>query len=453
MSHELRTSLNGIMGYAQVLERAQNLTSEQQGKISTIYQCGSHLLTLINDILDLSKIEARKMELTSTNFHLPSLVQGVVEMCQVRAQQKGIGFNYQWDPQLPLGVYNDEKRLRQVLLNLLSNAIKFTDVGTVSLNIRALEEEWIRFEVQDTGIGMNDQQLTKIFLPFEQVGQGKEQAEGTGLGLAISQRIVEMMGSQIQVRSEIGIGSIFWFDVKMPGAGEWLSPEPVINYRQIIGIENRHPQLLIVDDQPENRAVIKNLLEPIGFRVLEANNGKDGLKKAMAQCPDVIITDLVMPGLDGFSLIWQLRQLQQTKDTIIIASSASVFAADQHQSLVAGSNDFLPKPVQISELLTKLQKYLGLKWVYAPDQQPSSSPAKHSLKTRNELVIPPASEQLEYFQELAQKGNLREIMRQAENLEATDAKFANFAKIVYQLAQEFQDQEILTFLSTYQQEN
>lgn len=354
---------------------------------------------------------------------------------------------------MPLGVYNDEKRLRQVLLNLLSNAIKFTEVGIVSLNVRALEGERIRFEIQDTGIGMNDQQIAKIFLPFEQVCQGNRQTEGTGLGLAISQKIVEMMGSQIQVRSEPGIGSIFWFDVKMPGAGEWLSPEPINDYRQIIGIHNRHPQLLIVDDQQENRTVMKNLLEPIGFEVMEATNGKEGLKKAIDQCPDVIITDLVMPGLDGFSMIRQLRNLEVTKNTIIIASSASVFAADQYQSLVAGSNDFLPKPVQMSELLAKLQQYLELEWVYASDQNPLLPPETSSANTANELVIYPAPKQLEYFHELAQKGNMREIMRQAENLEANDAKFANFAKIVYQLAQEFQDQEILTFLSTCKQEN
>jgi len=222
MSHELRTPLNGILGYAQILRQAKTWGEKERHGIDIIYQCGHHLLTLINDILDLSKIEARKMELYPTPINFPAFLQGVVEICLIRAEQKGIDFIYLPTTQLPESVQTDEKRLRQVLINLLGNAIKFTDKGTVIFKIDIINIDVasgvgrMRFQVEDTGIGMTPDALSKIFAPFEQVGDSKSRAQGTGLGLAICKQIVSLMGSEIQVESQLGVGSVFSFEIDLP---------------------------------------------------------------------------------------------------------------------------------------------------------------------------------------------------------------------------------------------
>lgn len=369
MSHELRTPLNGILGYAQILQQLEPLTPKGQKGVEVIQQCGYHLLTLINDVLDLSKIEARKMELYPSDFHFPAFLEGVVEICNIKAEQKKIKFNYRPQEGLPMGIKADEKRLRQVLINLLGNAIKFTDKGTVTFSIQAtfIPETSIyrlHFQIKDTGVGMNAEQLSRIFLPFEQVGETKKNTEGTGLGLAISQQIVSLMGSQLQVQSQEGEGSIFWFDVELSEAKEWANTSRNIQKGNVSGYQGEQKTILITDDNWANRSVIVNLLEPIGFKVIEANNGQEGLQQAIAILPDLIITDLVMPVMDGFAFINLLRQSPKLKDIVVIASSASVFDSDQNRSLNAGADGFLPKPISADLLLDLLQVHLKLEWIY-----------------------------------------------------------------------------------------
>ncbi|HEY9805078.1 MAG TPA: ATP-binding protein, partial [Candidatus Obscuribacterales bacterium] len=335
MSHELRTPLNGIMGYAQILQRSKRLDTEERSRIDVIYQCASHLLTLINDILDLSKIEAQKVELMPTDFHFPAFLQGVAEMCRIRAELKDVQFQYQLASELPIGIRADEKRLRQVLINLLSNAIKFTDKGTVSFTVSYAAADKIRFEVRDTGIGIEPDKLQAIFQPFEQVGDTRRQTEGTGLGLAISHKIASLMESTIQVQSEIGVGSIFWFDVSLPVAEEWVKTAQTDLHGQIVGIKDRQPKVVVVDDKWANRSVVNNLLSPIGFEIVEAIDGQDGWQKVLEHQPDLVITDLLMPELDGFGLIKQIRESGTCSNIAIIVSSASVFETDQHRSLEA----------------------------------------------------------------------------------------------------------------------
>lgn len=443
MSHELRTPLNGIMGYAQILQRSKHLHEEERSRINVIYQCGSHLLTLINDILDLSKIEAQKVELIPTDFHFPAFLQGVAEMCRIRAEQKNIQFNYQLASELPIGIRADEKRLRQVLINLLSNAIKFTDAGSVNFTISYGAQGKIRFEVRDTGLGIPQEKLQAIFLPFEQVGDARRQTEGTGLGLAISQKIVEFMDSIIQVQSEMGVGSIFWFDVNLPAAEEWVKTSQADDYGQIIGIKNCRPKVLIVDDKWANRSVIVNLLSPIGFEVAEAIDGEEGWRKVVEIQPDLVITDILMPELDGFGLIKRIRSSEAFKDTVIIVSSASVFEADQHRSLEVGGNDFLTKPVEAIVLFQKLRQHLHLEWLY--EQQSTVSRADQD---NAELVTPPIAK-MEILYELVKKGNFKGIIKQAALLEQMDTKYIPFAKKLHQLAKGFQDQEILALIQSY----
>jgi len=443
MSHELRTPLNGIMGYAQILQRSKFLNEEERSRINVIYQCGSHLLTLINDILDLAKIEAQKVELMPTDFHFPAFLQGVAEMCRIRAEIKGIHFHFPSSPELPIGIHADEKRLRQVLINLLSNAIKFTDAGSVTFIVSFATEGKLRFEIRDTGSGIAPDQLQAIFQPFEQVGDRRRHTEGTGLGLAISQRIVELMGSTIQVQSEMNVGSIFWFDVNISQADEWVKTSQIDDRGQIIGIKDRQPKIVVIDDKWANRSVLSNLLSPIGFEVSEANDGQEGWEKILEVQPDLIVTDLLMPEVDGFELIKRVRESENFKDLIIIVSSASVFETDQYRSLEAGANTFIAKPVQANELLQKLQQYLELEWVYEANE----APLAHGSDT-NQLISPPATE-MEILYELAMKGNFREIVKQAVLLEQIDPKYIPFAKRLHQMAKDFQDEEILRFIQSY----
>jgi signal transduction histidine kinase/CheY-like chemotaxis protein len=411
MSHELRTPLNGILGYAQILQCSRTLTDKEHKGIDVIYECGSHLLTLINDILDLSKIEAEKMELYPQDFHFLSFLEGVVEICRIRAEQKKIYFIYQPSVRLPSGIHGDEKRLRQILINLLGNAVKFTDYGGVSFKIEVLNnsespiKNWhIRFQIEDTGTGMTPEQVEKIFLPFEQVGNTEKQSEGTGLGLAISQKILALMGSAIQVQSQPGVGSIFWFEVELSEAQEWTQTPTISQQIIAIGFEGKKRKILVVDDRWENRSVVANFLEPMGFEIFQACNGQEGLDKAVELRPDLIITDLVMPVMDGFKMTVYLRQLKTQKDMVIIASSASVFYTDREKALDVGCNDFLPKPIQLDELLNKLQNYLHLTWIY--QDEVTSNKYQNTPASATEMIMPPSSELVALYQ-AAQRCNLQ----------------------------------------------
>ncbi|MBH8565394.1 response regulator [Nostoc sp. CENA67] len=464
MSHELRTPMNGILGYSQILRRSEPLTEKGRRGVEVIYQCGSHLLTLINDILDLSKIEARKMELYPQDFHFLAFLQGVAEICRIRAEQKRIGFIYQADSQLPQGVCADEKRLRQVLINLLSNAIKFTDAGKVTFSVKVLEKQaiqqqktsttptWIiRFQIQDTGVGMTKEQSQTIFVPFEQVGDIKKQAEGTGLGLAISHKIISLFDSKLEVESEPHRGSTFWFDIPLKEAQEWAETSRVSLYGTIVGYQGAKRRVLVVDDKWENRSVIVNLLEPIGFTVAEASNGQEGLEQAKTFKPDIIITDLVMPVMHGFELIKQLHQSAELQKIIAIASSASVFDADQFKSLEAGANEFLPKPVQADSLLKILQKYLQLQWIYEDRSESifKNEETQINSPVGSSEIIPPPIEILAQLNDLAQKGDLDEVTAIAEQLKEQDINLIKFVEKLIQMSDACQVKQVQDFISKY----
>jgi signal transduction histidine kinase/FixJ family two-component response regulator len=419
MSHELRTPLNGILGYAQILQRSEPLTPKGRSGVDIIYQCGSHLLTLINDVLDLAKIEARKLELHPAPLHLPSFLQSVVEISRIRAEQKGIEFGFQADPQLPMGVAADEKRLRQVLINLLGNAIKFTDRGSVQLNVTAMGES-IHFRVQDTGIGMTPEQVAKIFLPFEQVGSTQKQAEGTGLGLAITQQIISLMQSEIVVESSPGQGSSFSFAIVLPEVKHWAEASRTTQQGSIVGYVGEKRQILVIDDRWENRSVLVNLLEPIGFAMLEASHGQEGIEQALQANPDLIITDLAMPVMNGFEFLSKLRHHPKLQHHIVLVSSASVFEIDRHQSIEAGGNDFLPKPVQAETLLDLIQNYLHLTWIYDDTRKANNNV---NVSASSKPLQPPSVEHLHLLAELAQDGELDGLLEQATLLQDSHPAF------------------------------
>jgi signal transduction histidine kinase/DNA-binding NarL/FixJ family response regulator len=448
MSHELRTPLNGILGYAQILERMDDLKPKHYQGIMVIKQAGSHLLTLINDILDLAKIEACKMELLPREIHLPSLINGVVEVIRIKAEQKRLGLTYIADPNLPNRVYVDDKRLRQVLLNLLGNATKFTDEGEVRFSVThdAFTDNSghslarVRFHIADTGIGMSPEQLEKIFLPFEQVGATARRHEGTGLGLAITNKIVEMMGSQIEVTSQVGVGSQFSFAVDLAIVQNLPLSVPETLTGKIIGYRELQKKILVVDDKVENRMILMELLSPLGFNVVEAENGNTGLELYQQFQPDLMITDLVMPEMDGFELARRIRNFPDP-NLVILASSASVLEQDQDQSLMAGCNDFLAKPVDIDILLDKISKYLNLTWIY--QEYPRIKPTEPQ-----ELVYPKASELKELI-DSARIGDFEKIEAEVDLLRQLNSNYQTFCDRILDLATEFDDQGILSLIEEH----
>ncbi len=449
MSHELRTPLNGILGYAQIFKKYKNLTNQQKNGIGIIHQCGEHLLTLINDILDLSKIEARKMELYPNAFHFPEFLNGIFEICRIRAEQKGLSLIYTTLSPLPKIIQADEKRLRQVLINLLSNAVKFTEKGSITFTV-GYQEGKLRFQVEDTGVGIAPEQLEEIFLPFQQVGDNSQKTEGTGLGLAISRQLVRMMGGELKVKSTLGKGSVFWLDLDLPEVSHPLDIAN-IDERNIIGFVGSKRKVLVVDDKWENRCVLVNLLEPLGFEVVEATNGLEGLNKAHEFKPDVIFMDLVMNVMDGFEATRRLRTLPELKDIVVIAISASVFDFDRQQSREVGCDDFLPKPIREAELLEKLHLYLGLEWMYEETNSDSPQPETVSPKSNSHnsvLIAPPASE-VAALLDLAKRGDLRGMVKRAAQLEELDQQWVPFVTHLRQLAKEFKGKQIREFLKKF----
>ena len=447
MSHELRTPLNGILGYAQILGRSKTLPEKERHGVNIIHQCGTHLLTLINDVLDISKIEARKLELIPQPIYLPALVQGVVEISQVRAEQKSLDFYYSPDANLPGGIMADEKRLRQVLINLLGNALKFTDRGSVTLKVEPIEihqdSTHLRFSVRDTGVGIAPGDVQKLFRAFEQVGDRTRQAEGTGLGLAISQQIVQLMGGKIKVQSQSGVGSEFSFEVALPLVTNWREQQTRVA-GNILSYTGEQRRILVVDDRWENRAVIVNLLEPLGFILVEAENGQEGLDKMRETLPDLVISDLSMPVMDGFEMLKQLRRDENLQHLKVLVSSASVAQLDQQMSIEAGGDYFLAKPIHVRELFNALEKHLDLTWNYEEVAMTATSTAalaSSSILSSSEIVAP-APRDLQVLLELAQEGRLKKLAEVAGQIVSQDDRYQLFIQQILNLAKQFQSEKI-----------
>ena len=453
MNHELRTPLNGILGYTQILQRDPATTAKQMKGLGVIHQCGSHLLTLINDILDLSKLEVQKMELYPQDFHFTNFLITTVEICRIKAEQKGVTFNYHPAANLPTAVYADDKRLRQVLLNLLSNAVKFTDFGNVKFTVKVVDDgeitdaslPRIRFQVQDTGIGIPAEKLQAIFLPFEQAGKRDRNSEGTGLGLAISQQIVQMMDSSIKVNSTLGKGSTFWFEVNLPIATDWFAQSVSANQR-VIGYQGERRKILVIDDRRENRAVVMGMLEPLGFKMAEADDGQTGLEKALQMRPDLIITDVMMSNMDGLEMTRRLRELPDFVKMPIIASPASLSQVDMQVAIAAGCNSFFPKPIEFNGLLSELQHHLELQWIYETlaETEELSATVSESLN----WVVPPR-EELAVLYRAALDGFMADIQQEANRLKQLNPQYATFTNKILELSQMFNDEAIINLLEPY----
>lgn len=464
MSHELRTPLNGILGYVQILNREGSLTDKQREGLRIIEKSGDHLLMLINDVLDLSKIEAGRIELEAYDFHFGEFLQDIRDLFKMRAQQKGIAFVYEPLSSLPIGIRGDEKRLRQILMNLLSNAVKFTERGRVTLKVelkclppeQSLGEKRLYqlcFLIEDTGTGIAVADVEKIFLPFQQIGDKKYRSEGTGLGLSIAKKLVEMMGGKLHVKSHPGKGSTFWFEVKFLEVSELVKSKTTEIQPVVVGFEGKSRKILVVDDRWENRSVLLNLLAPLGFSVVEASNGQECLSKLYETHPDLIVIDLVMPVMDGFEATRQIRKIPEFSQLPIIAASASVFDLDQQESLEAGCDAFIEKPIRSNELLALLQTYLEITWIYERHLfVPTEGGERSSLSEEDEKrLVGPSQEQATVLFDLAMMGDIHGIIKYSQELEQQEESLAPFARKIRQLAKNFEEQKICDLIERYVQ--
>ena len=445
MSHELRTPLNGILGYAQILSRSATLTEKEQNGVVVIRESGEHLLTLINEILDLAKIEAGKLQLQPTPTKLMPLLRGVVEICRIQAEKKGLIFQTRLDEEIPKQVIIDEKCLRQVLLNLLSNAVKFTQEGSVSFRVECislsmLDEPSCRlhFSISDTGVGMDSKEIESLFHAFEQVGENASQAQGTGLGLAISQQLVKLMGNEIQVKSQPSQGSEFFFEIDLPIGDDSSSHEE--NHRgKIIGYKGQPKTIMVVDDRTNNRNLIRSYLEPLGFLINEACNGQEALESVIQNKPDLIITDLFMPGLDGHGFLEFLRASPKLSKIPVFVASASVSSTEQETSLALGGDEFIGKPINFERLLDLLQKYLHLSWhVEILESPPMPLLPPDSGQT---LKVPPPPD-LQKMLQLVSLGRMQKFNRYVDSLCEKDPDLSPFFNPLKDLAKRFEVSEL-----------
>jgi two-component system, sensor histidine kinase and response regulator len=399
MSHELRTPLNAIIGFAQILKREADISPTQKDHIDIINRSGEHLLSLINEILEMSKIEAGKITLNETSFDLYNLLDSMEPMFLLKSEAKGLQLIFKINPDVPQYLKADAQKLRQVLINLLSNAIKFTEKGQITLTVSSVINEQkqsiiqnegkrkIYFSVQDTGFGIAEAELEHLFEAFSQTESGRKSSEGTGLGLPISRKFVELMGGTMQVESKPHQGTKFTFDIAV-NLGEISEVEDLSAHQaEIIALEpgQQRYKILIVEDQPINILLLKRILNDFDFELQEALNGQEAIKIWQNWQPDLILMDIRMPVMNGLTATQEIRQKEQqnltSKPTIIIALTANSFTEKQQQLREAGCNDCITKPFLREELLQKIGHYLNLKYLYKSDEKPKIEHTDHQQYT------------------------------------------------------------------------
>jgi PAS domain S-box-containing protein len=401
MSHELRTPLNIILGFTQLLARERRLVAQQQEYLDTIARSGEHLLELINDVLEMSKIEAGRTTLTETSFDFDRQLQTLDDMWQPKAKAKSLQLTVKKQPDVPQSILTDERKLRQVLMNLISNALKFTESGRVSVRVWA---EWGRskadgidrlcFEVEDTGMGIAPDELEILFDAFAQTESGRQSQQGTGLGLAISREFVRLMGGDLTVTTKIGQGSIFRFDLPLATCVETAEPNaptikvlPQGNQQRIIGLaDGQHYRLLVVDDNQESRQLLVKILETLDFEVQQAENGQAAIAIWQSFAPHLIWMDLRMPVMDGYEATRQIKSQPQGRETVILALTASAFEEERAIAIAAGCDDFIRKPFREEELFEKMAQYLGVRYRYE-SIVPTIAPAATSADLTTGLLL------------------------------------------------------------------
>jgi len=439
-SHELRSPVSIIRGEAEVALSRARTPEEYRGSLAIALDEARRLSQIVDDLFTLARADAGQYPLRPRDFYLEELAVECVRAARSMAAARSLTLRYEPDGEMP--IHGDELLVRRLTMNLLDNAIKYTAEGGIALKIGPHQNR-LRFLVEDTGIGIRPEQLPKIFESFHQVRDPSTFVEGTGLGLAISRTLVSLMGGTLEVASTPGEGSRFWFDLLLP-AVPLVRESPERQRRSIIGVRGARRRLLVVDDKEDNRALVRDLLSPLGFEILEAEDAQACLRLAASARPDAILLDLRMPGVDGLEATRRLRALPGTRDLVIIAVSASAFEQHREECLEAGANDFLAKPFRLDRLLDILRALLGIEVIYA--DAPAAGPSASAGDARGlERVVPPAAE-LDGLLDLARRGHIKQILAESQRLEAVDARYALFVAEVRVLTEQFQVKKLCQLL-------
>jgi PAS domain S-box-containing protein len=449
MSHELRTPLNAILGYSQLMQRDQSLQAEQREYLNIINRSGDHLLALINDVLEISKIEARRISLEPVTFDLHTLIYDLEIMFRLRTNAKNLQLDATGIDAIPRYIWADENKLRQILINLVGNAVKFTEAGGIMLRLASQKEspEEIRLivEVEDTGMGIAEEELGKLFHEFEQTARGKQIHGGTGLGLAISREYARMMGGDITVISQFGKGSTFRVEVAVqPGIESGMKESP--RKQRVIGLEpsqNLIPRILVVDDTLESRNLLGQLLEMVGFDVKLVANGLEAVQTFEQWQPHFIWMDVRMPVMDGLEAARRIKATETDKSTVIVAISASVLEEEKEAILAAGCDGFVRKPYREEEIFNVMAQYLGLKYAYEREAE-EAMPAESDVEVNFEQLL--AALDVDLHKELYEAVLRLDTYQTLQVIEKITAQDARTGSIFKQLADNFEYDRLLILL-------
>ena len=460
MSHELRTPLNAILGFTQLMTRDSSIGEEQQENLKIINRSGEHLLRLINDILEMSKIEVGQITLNESRFDLYLMLKSIEEMLRLKAEAKDLNLLFNIDSNVPQLIYTDEGKLRQIVINLLGNALKFTETGSIVLTVRLEENtqvaqdqieflfsdtDSLHFSVEDTGPGIEPEEMDRLFTAFEQTKIGRVSNEGTGLGLSICHKFVELMGGELKAESTIGKGSVFYFNVLLRSqetstleAVSQIDPEP----RKVMGIAPNQPQfrILVVDDVAASRLLLNKLLTGIGFLVQEAGNGQEAIDLWSQWHPDLILMDMRMPVIDGYEATRRIKAQAQGQQTVIIALTASAFEEEKVVILSAGCDDFMRKPFKEVELITKIGQCLDINYLYEQTVEATASQEVLLAElTPESLTVMSEEWRSQLYQAAAQVDN-QEIFKLLSEI---PDEYESLAKGLENLAEQFRCDRII----------
>lgn len=445
MSHEIRTPMNGILGFSQLMLGDAQMSDQQRAHLNTINRCGEHLMSLLNDILEMSKIEAGGTTLNPSAFDLHTLIDDLQAMFSLRADAKKLHFIVERLGDIPRHVTSDEGKLRQVFINLLGNALKFTETGGVVLRLRIQQNNdssdlRLEAEIEDTGIGIAEDEVGGMFQHFEQTRSGRMSGTGTGLGLAISRGFVRLMGGDLTVRSQVNHGSVFAFSVLLRAAEHSVPLR--LGHRRVQRLKSNQPKfrLLIADDKEDNRVLLSQLLEPIGFELREAVNGIEAIRRYEEWHPHLILMDVIMPLVDGHEAIRDIRERAHDNTVKIITISASTFEQDRKKALEIGADDFLAKPFRQPELLEKIRALLGAEYVYE-DDLPQTSKIDFDPTGSSVSKLPP-----ELLAQLADSARIGEFERVRELISSITLLFPQEAAKLSRLAEEFDTDNLLLLI-------
>lgn len=445
MSHELRTPLNGILGYTQIMRKFENLDERKQKYIDIIQASGEHLLTLINEILDFGKIEAKKLEINKKTFNLKNLVTQIYNINKIKAEEKDIMFYIDYKTDIDELIFNDEKKIKQILLNLVANAIKYTDRGEVILSIEKVEDldRNYNFSVTDTGIGIAENKMHTIFEPFTQIGNHLKFIEGTGLGLSITKKLVDLLGGKLLVKSKVNQGSTFTVKLKLEKTNEVIksTEEDDINITHYHG---KQKTVLIIDDNYINLSMMVSIFRKIKFKVLTAISGNEGIKLIKNNHVDIIFLDYLMPRMDGLDTIEEIIKIKKETDKpIIIGFSASLIQNERKDSFVNKCHGFIEKPFQINDLFKTIKKLTDIKWIYKTTQ----SETQLEATSNNKKLIIPNIQTLNKIIKLAKIGNYTQIEKELEKLLTNNSDYNTFNKQIEKFIKQYNEEGLLKYIN------